>query len=260
MPLSRASATRSARPQVVGENVRDEAVFGVVGGRDRVVLGLERRQRRDRAEDLLRAHGGVPRYPGQHGRRVEVPAPPGDRSAGEHGGAMIDGVGDQRLDLEQRGLVDQRPDLDARSRCPGRPTATSSARRAGVRTRRSPAPARRSGSRPCRPRPCCASSPAIAPSTASSRSASSKTRNGALPPSSIDVRRTFSAHCSSSRRPTWVDPVNDSLRARPDRISGSITRPASVAVMHVDARRRAARPRSGCPSARASTAASAGPA
>ena len=39
---------------------------------------------------------------------------------------------------------------------------------------------------------------AIAPATASSRSASSKTMNGALPPSSIEVRRTFSAHCSSS--------------------------------------------------------------
>ena len=56
---------------------------------------------------------------------------------------------------------------------------------------------------------------AIAPATASSRSASSKTMNGALPPSSIDVRRTFSAHCASSTLPTSVEPVNDSLRAQP---------------------------------------------
>ena len=76
---------------------------------------------------------------------------------------------------------------------------------------------------------------AIAPSTASSRSASSNTMNGAFPPSSNDVRRIFSAHCSSSNRPTFVDPVNDSFRARPDRISGSITGPASAAVMQLTA-------------------------
>ena len=66
----------------------------------------------------------------------------------------------------------------------------------------------------------------IAPSTAASRSASANTRNGAFPPSSIDVRSTLSAACSSSARPTSVDPVNDSLRARPSRISGSMTLPA----------------------------------
>ena len=71
---------------------------------------------------------------------------------------------------------------------------------------------------------------AIAPATASSRSASSKTMNGALPPSSIDVRRTFSAHCASSTLPTFVEPVNDSLRASPERISGSITAPACTQV------------------------------
>ena len=66
----------------------------------------------------------------------------------------------------------------------------------------------------------------IAPSTAASRSASPNTTNGALPPSSIEVRRTLSAACSSRVRPTAVDPVNDSLRARPSRISGSMTFPA----------------------------------
>ena len=53
-----------------------------------------------------------------------------------------------------------------------------------------------------------------APSTASSTSASSKTRNGALPPSSIDTRRMLWADCSISLRPTSVEPVNDSLRSR----------------------------------------------
>ena len=76
---------------------------------------------------------------------------------------------------------------------------------------------------------------AIAPSTASSRSASSNTTNGALPPSSREVRRIFSAHCSRSFRPTAVDPVNDSLRIAPERIIGSITAPASVVAMQLTA-------------------------
>ena len=69
---------------------------------------------------------------------------------------------------------------------------------------------------------------AIAPSTAASRSASANTRNGALPPSSIEVRSTLSAHCASSVRPTAVEPVKDSLRTEPPRISGSMSAPASV--------------------------------
>jgi hypothetical protein len=52
----------------------------------------------------------------------------------------------------------------------------------------------------------------IAPSTAASRSASSKTMNGALPPSSMTVLRTRSAQRCSRIRPTSVDPVNDSMR------------------------------------------------
>lgn len=66
----------------------------------------------------------------------------------------------------------------------------------------------------------------IAPSTAASRSASSKTTNGALPPSSIEVRTTVSAHWARSSRPTAVEPVKDSLRIRPPRSSGSHTSPA----------------------------------
>ena len=38
----------------------------------------------------------------------------------------------------------------------------------------------------------------IAPSTAASTSASSKTRNGALPPSSIETRCSWSADCRTS--------------------------------------------------------------
>ena len=51
-----------------------------------------------------------------------------------------------------------------------------------------------------------------APATASSRSASSKTMNGALPPSSSDTFFTCFAHCAISSFPTSVEPVKPSLR------------------------------------------------
>src|SRR5471030_3109537 len=53
---------------------------------------------------------------------------------------------------------------------------------------------------------------ANAPSTAASRSASSNTMNGALPPSSSDSFLMVLALCSISRRPTAVEPVKVSLR------------------------------------------------
>ena len=53
---------------------------------------------------------------------------------------------------------------------------------------------------------------AIAPSTAASRSASSNTMNGALPPSSIDVRFIVFAQSATSFLPTGVEPVKVSLR------------------------------------------------
>src|SRR5450756_3234748 len=54
----------------------------------------------------------------------------------------------------------------------------------------------------------------IAPSMAASISASSNTRNGALPPSSIDGLSTLSAASCSSLRPTSVEPVNETTRTR----------------------------------------------
>lgn len=53
-----------------------------------------------------------------------------------------------------------------------------------------------------------------APSIARSRSASSKTMNGALPPSSIETRSTRSEEARIKCLPTAVDPVKDSLRRR----------------------------------------------
>jgi hypothetical protein len=53
---------------------------------------------------------------------------------------------------------------------------------------------------------------AIAPLTAISISASSKTMNGALPPSSSESFLTVPAHCSIRNLPTSVEPVKVSLR------------------------------------------------
>ena len=52
----------------------------------------------------------------------------------------------------------------------------------------------------------------MAPLTAESMSASSKTMKGALPPSSIETFFTVCAHCSSRTFPTSVEPVKESLR------------------------------------------------
>mmetsp|Transcript_13980 Transcript_13980/g.42641 ORF Transcript_13980/g.42641 Transcript_13980/m.42641 type:complete len:297 (-) Transcript_13980:623-1513(-) len=53
---------------------------------------------------------------------------------------------------------------------------------------------------------------ATAPATAASTSQSSKTRKGALPPSSSESRFTVDAHWRISSFPTAVEPVNESLR------------------------------------------------
>ena len=71
----------------------------------------------------------------------------------------------------------------------------------------------------------------IAPSTAASMSASSNTRNGALPPSSIDRRSSWFEDCSISFLPTSVEPVKDSFRARGSSISGPMTEPDEDAVI-----------------------------
>src|ERR1700738_4187725 len=53
---------------------------------------------------------------------------------------------------------------------------------------------------------------AMAPLTAISMAASSKTMNGALPPNSNDNFLTVPAHCSISNLPTSVEPVKVNLR------------------------------------------------
>ena len=67
---------------------------------------------------------------------------------------------------------------------------------------------------------------AIAPSTASSISASSKMINGAFPPSSSDIFLIVSADWRMRMRPTSVEPVNVNLRTR---LSSHITEPKAGA-------------------------------
>ena len=71
----------------------------------------------------------------------------------------------------------------------------------------------------------------MAPATAASTSASSNTRNGALPPSSMDSRRSVSEAWAISLRPTSVEPVKDILRRRWSAISGAAVSPEDEAVI-----------------------------
>jgi hypothetical protein len=68
----------------------------------------------------------------------------------------------------------------------------------------------------------------MAPAIAASRSASAKTTNGALPPSSIEQLTIVSAAWVSRIRPTSVEPVKESLRTRGSWIIALTTAPERV--------------------------------
>src|SRR5277367_1465409 len=77
---------------------------------------------------------------------------------------------------------------------------------------------------------------AIAPVTAASRSASSNTMKGALPPNSMLVFLIVGAHCASSLAPTSVDPVNDNFRTSGfDVSSAPIAADPPVRMLHTPA-------------------------
>ena len=154
---------------------------------------------------------------------------------------LRDRIGDQPLDLVDRLAVDHRAALRRRFDARHPPSSRPSARPACRRTRRGCRAGRRSGWRRCRPRRALRILAIIAPSIAASRSASSRTRNGALPPSSIDELMTESAASRSSMRPTSVDPVKDSLRTRGSCRIALHTGPGSLVLIDVDDARRHAR-------------------
>ena len=62
-----------------------------------------------------------------------------------------------------------------------------------------------------------------APRTATSRSASSKTMSGSMPPSSRLTRFSFSAHLTAIRVPTAVEPVKAMQATSGSSMSGSPT-------------------------------------
>src|SRR5262249_28641322 len=56
-----------AATQILGVEIGDEPVFGVVGALDRLVIGPKRLDRRYRAENLLAQHVGAIRHVVEHG-------------------------------------------------------------------------------------------------------------------------------------------------------------------------------------------------
>ena len=80
---------------------------------DRLLVRRERRDRRDRAEDLFGEQVCAVRNVRQHRRLVEVAGAVDPRAAGQDARALGDRVVDQLGDLGALRLVDQRPDLDA---------------------------------------------------------------------------------------------------------------------------------------------------
>jgi hypothetical protein len=95
---------------VAAVEIGGETEFGVVGHLDRVRFALEAVERGDRAEGLLLGDDHVGRHIGQDGRLEEAAVLRGPLAAGDDLGALLDGVGDVRLDLLHRLHVDQRAD------------------------------------------------------------------------------------------------------------------------------------------------------
>ena len=94
MPDSMRLATAERALDVAAEHRRRQAVFGVVGDADRLVVALDAHDRLHRAEEFLAVDAHVRRHVVED-RRLD------DRAvalaAGDDLGALGDGVGDQRV-------------------------------------------------------------------------------------------------------------------------------------------------------------------
>ena len=99
---------------VAAVEIGGEAELGVVGHLDRLGLALEEVERGHRAKGLLLGDDHVGRHVGQHRRLEEAAALGGAPAAGDHLGALLDSIGDVRLDLLDRLHVDQGPDHGTR--------------------------------------------------------------------------------------------------------------------------------------------------
>src|SRR4051812_41301916 len=102
-----------AAAQVLGVEVRDETVFGVVGALDHLGLVLEGLQRSNRPEDFLVQHLGVVGHVRQHRRRIEIAGAVRPLAAGQDLGALAERVLDQFDHLVAAFGIDQRPQRHA---------------------------------------------------------------------------------------------------------------------------------------------------
>ena len=154
-------------------------------------VGPEGHDRGERTEDLLGHDPRVAADAGEHRRLEEVARAVEARPAGEHLGALRDGVVHEAGHLLHRRLVDQRAHVGAGPRARGghlrghsRGELLRERVRDGVVHREAVAPPRRTG------RSCAASRPAR-PRRRRRGRRPANTTNGALPPSSIELRSTF---------------------------------------------------------------------
>ncbi len=93
---------------VLGEDPRGKAIDRIVGQRDGLVDGLERRDRHGRAEELVARDPHVARHVGHHGRRVDRAdaGPPGHEPS-----PLAHGLVHPLLDPDGFGLLYHRPHL-----------------------------------------------------------------------------------------------------------------------------------------------------
>src|SRR5229473_2904284 len=102
-----------AAADVLGVEIRDEAILGVVCPPDHFVLGSEYLDRGHRPENLLVQHGGAVRHAGKYGGGIEIALTLRCLTAGQHPGPLLHRVLDQRLDLIAALGVDKRAQRDA---------------------------------------------------------------------------------------------------------------------------------------------------
>ena len=98
--------------EVLGEDVRDETVLGVVRQAHGLRLGLERRDREHGSEDLLAEDVAAGGDVCDDGRFEEGPLPVDCVTSDEHAGTARGGVLDQRTGLRDGIRIDERADRD----------------------------------------------------------------------------------------------------------------------------------------------------
>src|SRR5258707_15765384 len=84
-----------AAAHVLGIEVGDETVFGVIGALDHLALGFEGLDCGDGAEDFFAQHGSAVRHGVEHGRRIEMPGAVRRFAAGQDLRALADRVADE---------------------------------------------------------------------------------------------------------------------------------------------------------------------